>query len=114
MHVTSLNLQVSSKTKVTIDKNQASQVESWLLLKQVKSLLRSNKSQEVCMNVFFISVDTVNRRGWLVWRYICLKSRASGNTSAQAQISLLRKLFRVTRSDFSCRVHKFDLHAHIQ
>ena len=53
--VSSLNLQVSSKSQVPVIK-----------IKQVKSLLRSNKSQEVCMNVFFISVDTVNRRGWLV------------------------------------------------
>ena len=40
-----------------------------------------------------------------LWRYICVKCRTSENTSAQAQISLSRKQFRVTRADFNCRAH---------
>ena len=55
----------SSKSGQVIAIAQASQAESWL---------RSNKSQEVCMNVFFISADAVNRRGWLVNNMMSLHS----------------------------------------
>ena len=40
------------------------------------------------------SMNNVRRYG--VWRYIFVKSCASENTSARAQISTLCKLFRVT------------------
>ena len=40
-----------------------------------------------------------------LWRYICVNSRASKNTSTRAQISLSRKLFRVTCADFNCCAH---------
>lgn len=57
--VSSLNLQVSGRSQVTMMKIK--QVMSLLLLK-----IRSSKSQEDCMNVFFMSVDTVDIRGLLV------------------------------------------------
>ena len=60
--VSSLNLQVSSKSQVAVMK--ISQVIAITQASQVESCLWSSKSQEVPMNVFFISVDTVNRRGW--------------------------------------------------
>ena len=47
-----------------------------------------------------------------IWRNICVKCRANENTSAQAQISLSRKLFRVTLADFNCHAIKSNNHTH--